>query len=135
MKHCIKSVLLVDDDLDYKYFFYKAMESVDPEITVTSASDGIEALKKLETTVPDLIILDFNMPRMNGVEFLKDIKKHPGLENIPVIIYSTFLSLFDSNEIKSLGAVHVYTKPSGFAETIKTIHEIFSLTGKVENCA
>ena len=135
MKDCIKSVLLVDDDLDYKYFFYKAMESVDPEIKVASASDGIEAFEKLEESIPDLIILDFNMPRMNGMEFLKDIKKHPGLENIPVIIYSTFLSLFDADEIKKLGAVHVYTKPSGFAETVKTINEIFRLTGKVENCA
>ncbi|MGZ3899998.1 MAG: response regulator [Bacteroidia bacterium] len=124
MELSVKSILLVDDDQDYKYFFYKAIEAVDPEISVTSASDGIEALEKLHILTPELIILDFNMPRMNGLAFLKDIKKNPALRNIPVIIYSTFLSMFDSSEIKSLGAIHVYTKPVGFAETINTLNEI-----------
>ncbi|MBA3663213.1 MAG: response regulator [Bacteroidetes bacterium] len=135
MSPSINSILLVDDDQDYKYFFYKAIEKVDPSINVTTAADGIEAFSKLESAIPDLIILDFNMPRMNGLAFLKDIKKNQALKHIPVIIYSTFLSMFDSNEFKVLGAVHVYTKPVGFSETIDTVNEILKRTGDIRKCA
>lgn len=134
MTQRIKSILLVDDDQDYKYFFYKALEQVDPEITVTTAADGKDAMDKLNSVVPDMIILDFNMPRMNGMAFLKEIKKHEKLNHIPVIIYSTFISMFDADEIKNLGAVHVYTKPVDFADTVKTVCEILNLT-HIKNCA
>lgn len=134
MTNLIKSILLVDDDQDYKYFFYKALEQVDPEITVTNAGDGREAFDKLAEFIPDMIILDFNMPRMNGMAFLKEIKKDEKLKQIPVILYSTFLSMFDSQEIKELGAVHVFTKPVGFEETVATVAEILNIKG-VKNCA
>ncbi|MCW3075927.1 MAG: response regulator [Bacteroidetes bacterium] len=135
MINSIKTILLVDDDQDYKYFFYKALENVDPSISVTTAVDGRDALDKLQSITPDIIILDFNMPRMNGLAFLKDIKANKDLMNIPVIIYSTFLSMFDENEIKALGAIHVYTKPVGFPETVKTVSEILELTNKPGKCA
>lgn len=130
-----KSILLVDDDQDYKFFFFKALEKVDPLVNVTTASDGIEALSKLRESNPDIIVLDFNMPRMNGLAFLKQVKNDVRYKHIPVIIYSTFLSMFDADEIKNLGAVHVYNKPVGFDETVDMVSQIIHLCDDVRDCA
>jgi CheY-like chemotaxis protein len=130
-----KSILLVDDDQDYKYFFYKALEKADPSATVTDAVDGIDALNKLKEADPDIIVLDFNMPRMNGMAFLKQIKSDRAHKHIPVVIYSTFLSMFDADEIKKLGAVHVYNKPVGFQETVNMVCEILNLCDGIRSCA
>lgn len=135
MTHNIKSLLLVDDDQDYKYFFYKALEKVDPEVHVITADDGLDALQKLETNTPDVILIDFNMPRMNGLSLLKHIKNTPELKNLPVVVYSTFPGLFDSEEITNLGAVHVYTKPVSFQDTVKMVGQILDLSDGIKNCA
>jgi CheY-like chemotaxis protein len=135
MNQTVKSILLVDDDQDYKYFFYKAIEKVDPSVHVVTATDGLDALNKLQQFTPDIIILDFNMPRMNGLSLLKQIKNNKELTHIPVVIYSTFLAMFDASEIKQLGATCVCTKPNGFNETIKMVEDILNLADGIRNCA
>lgn len=134
MNNSTKSILLVDDDQDYKYFFYKALEQVAPDIKITTAVDGKDALEKLSGFAPDMIILDFNMPRMNGMLFLKEIQMRDDVKGIPIIIYSTFISMFDANELKKLGASQVLTKPVGFADTVTMVSEILNIN-PLQNCA
>lgn len=127
MNHSTKSILLVDDDQDDKYFFYKALQTVDETVELSTAFDGRDALEKLQFNMPDLILLDLNMPRMNGLMFLKEIKKNKMLKDIPVIVYTTFVSVFDENEVLKYGAYRVYIKPSDYNETINVITEILQM--------
>jgi CheY-like chemotaxis protein len=122
----INSILLIDDDQDDKYFFSMALEDVDPEVQLYTASDGNDALEKLKFITPDVILLDLIMPGMNGATFLKTIKKNPLLAHIPVIIYTTSLSIFDENEVLKLGAFNIYIKPVNLPDTIATIGEILN---------
>ncbi|MDQ3047156.1 MAG: response regulator [Bacteroidota bacterium] len=128
MNYSIHSILLVDDDQDDKYFFHKALEVTNPEISLSFASDGLDALEKLQFITPDVILLDLNMPKMNGVPFLKKIKSTRHLRDIPVIIYTAGLSVFDEAESLKLGAYQVYLKPQTFDETKKTIADILQIS-------
>lgn len=123
----IQSILLVDDDLDDKYFFSMALEEIHPEIKLQTASDGAEAFERLNQAEPDIILLDLIMPGMSGVTFLKKIKQHPLFKNIPVIVYTSSLSIFEEPELKKLGAKDVFMKAPDFGGTLTTISEILDV--------
>ncbi|MBO9200958.1 MULTISPECIES: response regulator [Niastella] len=111
-------LFLVDDDLDDHEIFKSALVKVDEALELITAINGYEALKVLSTAtiLPDYIFVDLNMPRMGGVQFLKEIKQMDNLKNIPVIIYSTSSNPGDIAKTKELGAVLFVTKPSRFSE-------------------
>lgn len=83
-----KKVLMVDDDADDQLLFANAMQEIDATMHYEIANNGIEALEKLKTFVPDVIFLDLNMPMMNGMECLAALKKNKMLAQIPL---SSFL--------------------------------------------
>src|SRR5687768_3675924 len=107
-------LLYVDDDSEDKEIFSEALSQIDPAILCLTASDGEEGLAKLALllTPPDFIFLDLNMPRMNGKEMLKELKKSPKFSTIPVIIYSTSLLKHDVLLLNELGAYMCFEKPS-----------------------
>lgn len=89
--NCIKNILLVDDDLDDQGFFINAISKIENVALQNISNNGLEALHILlhSPTLPDLIFMDINMPKMNGLECLAEIIKNPYLKNIPVIMLST----------------------------------------------
>ena len=92
-----KRLLLIDDDRDDHEFFMEALQEIDSSITCTAFFDGEQALGRLKsntTEVPDLIILDTNMPKLNGKQILAELKRIPNLKGVPVVMYSTFFGLF-----------------------------------------
>lgn len=111
-------LFLVDDDMDDHEIFKSALAKVDGELELLTATNGYEALNVLSatSTLPDYIFVDLNMPRMGGLQFLKEIKQTENLKNIPVIIYSTSSHPGDVAKTKELGAVSFITKPSRFAD-------------------
>lgn len=111
-------LFLVDDDMDDHEIFKSALAKVGGDLALLTATDGYEALDVLSTsnTLPDYIFVDLNMPRMGGLQFLKEIKQTETLKNIPVIIYTTSSSPVDMAKTKELGAVSFVTKPSRFSE-------------------
>ncbi len=122
-------VLIVDDDEDDQSLFFDAVKEVDDTTLCISARDGQEALdllKNKQTELPDFIFLDLNMPRVNGKQCLIEIKKQPGLDNIPVVIYSTSRRAEDVEEMKKLGAFQFLTKPALFSEICDVISNVFS---------
>ena len=114
----IQKILLVDDYLDDQFVFDLALKSIDPDMVVETAKDGIDALDKLREpeVYPELIVLDMNMPRMNGRDFLQQIKSLPSLAHIPVIMYSTSSSPDLMEETRRLGAMDYIVKPNSFDE-------------------
>lgn len=120
----INSILLIDDDQDDKYFFSMALEEVNKNVQLYTASEGKEAFEKLKFITPDVILLDMIMPGMNGAAFLKAIKTDARLSHIPVVIYTTSLSIFDESEVLKLGAFNIFIKPINLHATIETIGQI-----------
>jgi CheY-like chemotaxis protein len=121
----INTIFLVDDDTDDQEVFGDALAKVNSTIKLYTANDGIDALEKLTTAVaPDLIFLDINMPRMNGIQLLETIKKDQKLSNIPVVMYSTSSLPEHKTNTLSLGAAYYLVKPETFTGLC---HEIDTL--------
>ncbi|HEX8039818.1 MAG TPA: response regulator [Chryseosolibacter sp.] len=111
------AILYIDDDPDDRETFVEAVRSVDPAIQCETVTDGLEALSYLELNkLPDLIVLDINMPLMNGITCLAEIKGNAETSHIPVIIFTTSDSRSEMNECKKLGAYRCVVKPSTYAE-------------------
>jgi len=122
-----KKLLLIDDDADDHEFFLEAIHEIDSSIRCATFFDGEKALSTLrenQTEVPDLIILDTNMPKVNGRQLLVSIKQDPKLKDVPVVMYSTFFSDRDNTELTRLGAAHYLSKPSKFEDFRIALNEI-----------
>jgi CheY-like chemotaxis protein len=81
-----KKILIVDDDPDNVSFIGQIVE--DNGYTSISANDGKEGLELAKKEKPDLITLDLIMPEQSGILMFQELKKHPDLRNIPVIVIS-----------------------------------------------
>ena len=79
-----KKILVVDDEPDVREFISACLE--DAGFQVSSAIDGVDALEKLETEVPDLMTLDMVMPRKSGLSLIRKMRKNEVWKKIPVII-------------------------------------------------
>lgn len=110
-----KNILQIDDDSDDCNFFLEALEEVSAA-AYTAIHNPVQALQKLidNEIHPDLIILDINMPIMNGLEVLHEIKKEEYIKNIPVIIFSTSIPIEVKNKMKDLGIMDYFIKPNDF---------------------
>jgi len=118
--------LYIDDDSEDTEIFHEAIASVDPQVVFYTASDGFEGFRVLEqiTVIPDFIFLDVNMPRMNGKEFLAQIKKKITFRSIPVIMYSTTSQKEEILAYRKLGAYDFIKKPDSFQALQMTLKQI-----------
>lgn len=109
-------ILLVDDDEDDQDIFREAVSIVKPGCELRIAHDGEHALTRLEeqAELPDYIFLDVNMPKMDGREFLAQVKSHPIYQQVPVVIYSTSNHTTEMGKYFKMGATNFITKPSEF---------------------
>ncbi len=124
-----KNLLLIDDDEDDHEFFLEAIHDIDKSLTCNCLLDGEEALKVLRENskgLPDLIILDTNMPKVSGRQILAELKSDHRLKNIPVVMYSTFFSDKDNDELRKLGAVRYLAKPSKFGDFRHALNDILT---------
>jgi CheY-like chemotaxis protein len=123
-----KICLLIDDDMDDQEFFTLALDQLDESFQCETAQNGHDALTMLrnkKAMLPDYIFLDLNMPRMNGLECLKEIKKISHLNHIPVIIYSTSSLKTDIFETRKHGAAAFITKPYSLIDLTETLRNFF----------
>ena len=107
-----KDILLIDDDADDREIFETALRRISAAAGFKAVASAIDALSILRAGHrPELIFLDLNMPLMNGMQFLKEIKKDTQLKDIPVIVFSTSGSFNSISQAKELGARDYITKP------------------------
>lgn len=119
--------LLADDDADDASLFQDALMEVDNSIDFQYARDGqetLELLKDENSSLPDIIFLDLNMPRMDGKECLRFLKMDTELSRIPVIMYTTSSQAKDIEETMMSGALCFITKPSSMKELKRIIFTI-----------
>ena len=117
-------VLIVDDDEDDRDLFCEAVNIVDPSIGCIMARNGeeaLEGLKRQDLHIPDIIFLDPNMPRLNGMQCLRALKKDSLFEHIPVVIYTTSKLKEDKKAAMQGGAADFVTKPTSVKELCETI--------------
>lgn len=128
---------LIDDDRDDQEIFAHVMKEVNDKAECVFANDGIYALEKIKSNnlfVPDVIFIDINMPRMNGVQCLAEIKKIKRLQNVPAYMYSTFAERSVVEECKKLGAADFIKKHINTSDLKKDLTRILSHL-KVDNNA
>lgn len=118
-----QNILLIDDDEDDQEIFLEAVAEISGDIRCTAVSDASKTLRRLldNELQPDVIFLDLNMPVMSGQEFLTEIKQHPELRDIPVIIFSTSSQASTIAQTKELGASDFITKPGAYNELVKIL--------------
>jgi two-component system response regulator SaeR len=117
-----KSILLVDDE--ELIIDITKRKLVQEGFLVIGVHDGEEAIKALQQGLVDLIVLDIEMPKMNGYAFLAERKKIPGAESIPVLVLTAYPSMepiFRRNGVRDY-----LTKPLRFQELLAKIREILS---------
>ena len=117
--------LIVEDNKIVTLGIRKTLESEFPSISVDTAENGEEALDHLnklnQTELPFFILLDINMPIMNGIEFLVAIKKIEKYSRIPIIIHTTSSSAEDYFKCKTLGVCGYFVKHIDFKEYKKNL--------------
>ena len=122
----LKSVLLVDDDIDDQQFFIEALGAIENTNLFGVANNGKEALSMLQNSIsrPDHIFMDFNMPRMNGIECLTELGKSQQTKDIPVVILSG--SIEQADRARELGAGFI--KKSADIQQLRTeLHRVINL--------
>jgi two-component system response regulator VicR len=116
--HCI---LLVDDDADTRRTLREFLTG--EGFLVHTGRDGQHALNLLERIKPDLILLDYKMPVMDGKQFLAVMRRTPQLQNIPVVILSAATREWSG---ANLEVVDVLTKPVDLDTLLATVGRVFA---------
>jgi chemosensory pili system protein ChpA (sensor histidine kinase/response regulator) len=102
-------VLIVDDSISIRHSVARLVESQDWK--QQQAVDGLDALAKLESFFPDVIILDIEMPRMNGYEFKSSLNNQEMYKDIPVVMLTSRASEKHQQKARDLGVENYLTKP------------------------
>jgi len=113
-------ILVVDDDPKSLQVLEISLKKAG--FLVTTAQNGLDALEKVQTSTPELIISDVKMPRMNGYQFCKRVKDDPNLKAIPFIFLSSQRSLEDKMKGLELGVDDYLTKPIYIKELLMRVH-------------
>ncbi len=122
------NILLLEDDTIEVMKFNRAIKSLNLPHKVIEANNGVEALDfiKNKAIIPDVIILDLNMPKLNGIEFLKILKEDEKLKYIPSIILSTSSNHKDLLECYKIGVAGYLIKPLKYEEYVKKIDRLLN---------
>jgi len=117
---------LIDDDADDRETFEVALNEIDPKIEYITAASGEEGLMMMDKSeiIPTYIFLDLNMPKMDGWECLREIKKRPHLKHVPVIVLSTAEWLQDRLALQKLEIARYITKPTTQEEFTRAISKV-----------
>lgn len=112
--------MLIEDDPDDVFLFERALDSVKAglrrEVALERAGDGLDAayrvsIEDLTNRLPDVLVLDLNMPRLNGVKFLHALRATLELSDLPVVVLTTSTASPVHEEAMRAGADKVYVKP------------------------
>jgi CheY-like chemotaxis protein len=125
------TILYIDDDQDDLLIFEESVSSLYPDVRLYKAQSseaGISILNQLELEkepYPSLIMIDMNMPKMNGRETLKHIRNNRKWRDIPVAIFTTSATNDDIEFCKKHGSACI-TKPMSYADFSETLQKLFN---------
>jgi CheY-like chemotaxis protein len=119
-------VAYAEDDIDDFNTVAEVLSEIDSSIECINASNGLELLDILEsgTVLPDVILLDFNMPAMDGKSCLKAIRADERFHGVPVYVYSTGANPRDEAHCLELGATDYIKKQTSIVAMRNFLHEL-----------
>ncbi|WP_297982929.1 response regulator [uncultured Chryseobacterium sp.] len=123
-------IILADDDEDDRLFFTDAFSELKMSTKVQTYKDGVELMNYLnsdDALLPEILFLDLNMPKKNGMECLEEIKANSKFENIAVAIYSTSSTEEHIEETFVKGANIYIKKPSDFSTLKKVLSDVVTI--------
>ncbi len=118
----MSTVLVVEDSVTQREMIKDLLKG--SGLTVTVASDGVEALEQIQGNRPDLVVLDIVMPRMNGYEVCRRLKSDPKTQNVPVVMCSSKGEEFDRYWGMRQGADAYIAKPFQPTELVGTVRQL-----------
>lgn len=124
-------ILWADDDMDDLMLMHHVLQDIGQDYAISEVGNGQEALEFLEmakqqNNLPALIILDMNMPILNGKETLTVIKKDEALKNIPLVFFTTSNSELDKMYCKRFG-VEMITKPPQYGSLKDAVRRLLDI--------
>jgi chemosensory pili system protein ChpA (sensor histidine kinase/response regulator) len=117
-------VMIVDDSVTVRKVTSRLMERQGWE--VLTAKDGVDAVNQLQDVYPDMVLLDVEMPRMDGFEVLRSVRRDPRLANLPIIMITSRTGEKHQRQAKELGVNGFLGKPFQEAGLMTTIDEVLS---------
>ena len=136
MSEQLPLILLIDDDADDLELLASSLESLHVRTKRFDAAE--KAINYLnycaaEDELPSLVILDYNMPRINGQQLLSAFKSNKILKDIPVVMYSTGMSLILKQALLDMGAYDCFVKPDKFSELTNQVRIFKQIAYSIEN--
>lgn len=133
MTHVInkpRTILCIDDDADDLQLLSEAVLHIDPQCHIIKAFDGLHGIALLhemqrQEQLPSLIVMDINMPKLDGKQTFVRLQADTHLSTIPVVVFSTSSSPMDKLFFQSKGAAFI-TKPIRFEQLLQTAAELLS---------
>ena len=121
------TILLIEDDAVEILKFNRGLVKLGEKQEVIEAHNGEKALDLLaENSQIDLILLDLNMPKMNGFEFLKQLRAHPNLKYIPTVVLTTSINRSDLKQAYSIGVAGYLVKPLKYNDYVQKIASLLN---------
>lgn len=122
------NILLIEDDMIEVMKLNRTISKLELPHKITEANNGEEALKFLQKKdeLPDIILLDLNMPKLNGIEFLSILKKDDVLKYIPTIILTTSSNQRDLLECYKIGIAGYVLKPLKYEDYVVKINSVLA---------
>jgi CheY-like chemotaxis protein len=120
----VSKILYIEDHPAQRDIMAQMLELSGYEVAV--ASDGIDGLEQARSWKPDLILMDLRMPRMDGFEAIKELRKDPTTEEIPVIAISAWASAKHKERAMEAGANEHFTKPVDLTRLLDTINRLLA---------
>lgn len=118
-----KTIMIVDDSATMLMSVKGNLEMAG--FKVEAAEDGLKALTKLKGGLkPDLVITDINMPNMDGIQLIQNVRSLSGLRFIPILVLTTESQQGKRDEAKKLGATGWLVKPVGGSDLLKIIKQV-----------
>ncbi len=103
-------ILITDDSPTIRKMVISALSSI-PDSEFLEAENGLESIESITLNNPELVILDINMPDMNGIEVIQFIRQHPGINQLPIVVLTTRSDPEFKAEIENLRVTSYLPKP------------------------
>jgi CheY-like chemotaxis protein len=124
------TIYLAEDDLDDQELLAEAFSEIDPSIRLYSFSSGKQILEELSALhgrqFPDLIILDYNIPEINGAEILSLLARDEKFDKVVKLVWSTSDNEYYESACMALGAKAYLVKPSNISALVETARKMLT---------
>ena len=120
----VRTVMIVDDSVTVRKVTSRLMER--QGFAVATAKDGVDAMNQLQTIRPDVVLLDIEMPRMDGFEVLRSVRRDENLKDLPVIMITSRTGEKHKQQAMELGVNQYLGKPFQEAKLLATIEEVIA---------